>query len=57
MPKRFQPNYFNYKKKLKLTEENREAECSICLMNLFEMAPVAMNDSTADGSMAMSLRE
>jgi len=43
VPKRFQPNYFNYKRKLKLTEENREAECSICLMNLFEMAPTKIN--------------
>ena len=45
VPKRFQPNYFNYKRKLKLTEENREAECSICLMNLFEVAPANINDS------------
>ena len=45
VPKRFQPNYFNYKRKLKLTEENRDAECSICLMNLFEVAPANINGS------------
>lgn len=36
VPKRFLPNYFNYKLKIKLDEENKELECSICLQNLFE---------------------
>ena len=39
VPKRFQPNYFNYKHKMKLDDVNREMECSICLQNLFEEAP------------------
>ena len=39
VPKRFQPNYFDYRLKLKRDETNKELECSICLQNLFEDAP------------------
>ena len=36
VPKRFQPNYFNYRNKLKYSEETKDIECSICLQTIFE---------------------
>ena len=39
VPKRFQPNYFDYKLRLLRDESTKERECSICLQNLFEDAP------------------
>ena len=35
IPKRFQPNYFNYRNKLRLGEETKDIECTICLQNIF----------------------
>jgi len=48
VPKRFLPNYYNYKLKLRLDEENKEMDCSICLQNLFEgphVDPTSLNAS------------
>jgi hypothetical protein len=39
VPKRFLPNYYNYRRKIKLDEMNREDECAICLQNIFENEP------------------
>jgi hypothetical protein len=39
VPKRFLPNYYNYKQKVRLSERNREADCSICLQNIFQAEP------------------
>ena len=35
MPKRFLPNYYEYKKKLRMNEGNKEDECTICLQSIF----------------------
>lgn len=35
VPKRFLPDYFEYRHKMKISEENRGDECAICLQNLF----------------------
>lgn len=48
VPKRFLPNYYNYKQKVRLSERNREADCSICLQSIFQAEPseqLALNDS------------
>ncbi len=39
VPKRFQPNYFDYRLRLQRDDSTKELECSICLQNLFEDAP------------------
>lgn len=39
VPKRFLPNFYEYRQKLKSDESTRELECAICLQNLFEAAP------------------
>lgn len=35
VPKRFLPDYFEYRHRMKISEENRGDECAICLQNLF----------------------
>jgi hypothetical protein len=35
VPERFRPNFYNYKCKLVLTEDNKDLECTVCLQNLF----------------------
>ena len=34
-PKRFRPDAYDYKRKLKMNEENKEDDCAICLQNIF----------------------
>ncbi len=42
IPKFLLPNYFNYNTKLHRTEENKEIDCSICLLNIFSPDPTAL---------------
>ncbi len=36
VPKRFLPNYYDYRIKITANEETRELDCSICLQSLFQ---------------------
>ncbi len=36
IPRVLLPEYYNYNVKLKMSEENRELECAICLLNIFD---------------------
>lgn len=36
VPKRFLPNYYNYKQKVKMEGDLLEYECTICLQRLFD---------------------
>lgn len=36
IPRFLQPDYFDYRAKIKYSEDTQELECSICLQNFFQ---------------------
>jgi hypothetical protein len=59
VPKFLLPNYYNYNVKLKLSEENKDLECTICLLSIFSPDPAepGVGSGLVNESMSENLLE